>query len=464
MGWKQLRSRLAAISGFGPEHETNPSPHFPIQVEIVPAELSATIYIHTIDRLGDSIPCWSYVTTGLAAHNQCEVIFTLKRESAESLADYPLEPLEFFGTLLDLVKEGRSVAAGGYSIFGIGGLLGFPGVAYTAPGWLPPGVTSSGGWLAIIALTMEESDALLEFGPTRILSILGGAERFYPVPFWTDRRRQSRISPEEMKQSILTTVPCILGSGFTVFRESDRIVLRAHQETVSKTLESLSSLPADSCLALTTAIDPGADGALMWRPGQGKFEAITPPGSQGLRLCGSFVLFIPEQGADESQVVEDGYTLYLTSQSWNRLRNAILSQQCLEMPAFELRWIPAGLEEYLPRPLAEAPMRNARVRLKTTTLLQPQEMTASAVEIKELAEFINAIKGLVEVQFSHGSISGPLRIRILLRPVCEAKYELDLEPAPDDTPLQRLREELKRRHPPVVTDPVGLDLEFEISN
>src|SRR5262249_54050927 len=144
--------------------------------------------------------------------------------------------------------------------------------------------------LGMIGLTEDEVAAFQDFGATRVLSILGKAERFYPTPYWTERNRPSRMSPD-WRNSILAKIAHISGSGFRVFKEGNRIILRAHAGVVAqRTTEALRSLPPNVPLALLAEIDPSADAALVWQPGQSEPHAITPPGGQGRRLCGSFVI------------------------------------------------------------------------------------------------------------------------------------------------------------------------------
>jgi hypothetical protein len=77
---------------------------------------------------------------------------------------------------------------------------------------------------------------------------------------------------------------------------------------------------------LLTDIDPSANGCLVWEPGQHQPEAITPPGSDGSRLCGCFAMFVPGQAENDVQVFEDGIALMLTDDAWAEIRQALVQR------------------------------------------------------------------------------------------------------------------------------------------
>ena len=99
-------------------HATSTTRQFPVTVEIIPGELSARVYLHEICATGGRIPCWSYVSDGLGAHQHREVVFTLRRESGEADAAFPEDPLRLFGTMYRLAAQGKRVTVGGCTELG----------------------------------------------------------------------------------------------------------------------------------------------------------------------------------------------------------------------------------------------------------------------------------------------------------------------------------------------------------
>jgi hypothetical protein len=83
------------------------------------------------------------------------------------------------------------VAGGGFTRLSGPVFLGFSGMAYIRPVWLPPNNVSDR--LGMIGLTEDEVAAFQDFGATRVLSILGKAECFYPTPYWTEQIPTTRV-------------------------------------------------------------------------------------------------------------------------------------------------------------------------------------------------------------------------------------------------------------------------------
>lgn len=459
MNWKQLRQGL----GFGARDQPSPV-QFPVQEELVPGELKVVIHSHSIPAGAGELSCWSYVTQGLGRHKQREAIFTLVRRPDEKPESFPREPMAVFRTLLALAKEGRTVAAGGCTSLAGEGLLGFQGFAYVDPVWAPPGDSASHNCVAMIGLTSDEVATLREFGSTRVLSMLGRAERYYPAPFWTERGRPSRVAMSSIEQSFLSKIPLVSGAGFSVYRERSRVVLRARVGSAGETVKAVRARPADAPVALLTRIDPTADGALVWVPSQTHADTITPPNSQALRVCGSFVLFLPGEQVDGQQLLEDGYLLRLTTETWRLLRNAILVQEDIQSPLFELHWIPAGFEEYLPLPLPSAvtPPPAGTVWNRRIVLLQPSAETGAAIGEEALAAFEKSVEDTVRAHFSPGSARRELRVTVDIQPGGKASYQLATKGAVEEGPLQRLWSELQKLAPPAARKPVGFAVELEV--
>ena len=82
-------------------------------VHILPGELTAKVYWHTIPY-NPPIPCWTYVTQGLSAHQQKELVITVKR-SGTADDEAPGFVSELLMYIFALAKQGRTVDAGAYT-------------------------------------------------------------------------------------------------------------------------------------------------------------------------------------------------------------------------------------------------------------------------------------------------------------------------------------------------------------
>ncbi len=160
-------------------------------VEVIPGKLKVRVFLHDIESApGQSFPCWSYVTDGLATHGQKEIIFTLRRTKILKPEDYPRDTFRVLAQVFHSTERGE--------VFDIGdqvewnstesfGMEGFRGIAFVSPSRYAkvPGNYK----LAAIGLLGDEPQIVRNFGITRVTSLLGRKYSFYPYPRWSDPTR-----------------------------------------------------------------------------------------------------------------------------------------------------------------------------------------------------------------------------------------------------------------------------------
>jgi hypothetical protein len=136
---------------------------------------------------------------------------------------------------------------------------------------------------------------------------------------------------------------------------------------------------------MLTALDPTANGCLVWVPGQKGPEAIVPPGSDGTRLCGCFIVFIAEQPANGGKILEDGFAMELTRDAWQAIRSALVDGNELSIPAtgdaiaFALTW-------------RDDLATDGRVTIGQVQLLTEQDQLAARASALDLAVFCREIQ------------------------------------------------------------------------
>jgi len=274
---------------------------WPADLEVVAGKVSMRVYLHDIDSQNGPISCWSYVSHGLTAMDQSEIVFTLRRDPGESSDAFPHDPLHLLATIYRLAAGGQRVGPGDVTEFGDRSFLGRHLLYVEAQPLeqvsLPPSC------LAALLVTADELRAVRAFGTTRVLARLGQASRHYPFPPWSDRRRPGLEFAGAFEGSVLSKVLCAAQPDVRASVESNQIVVRARRGAQPTWQDRLADLPDESPLALLTALDPAANGCLVWVPGQSGPEAIGPPGSDGSRLCGCFVVFLPEQSENGGRVL-----------------------------------------------------------------------------------------------------------------------------------------------------------------
>lgn len=304
---------------------------FPVHFELVPGKLGAKVHFHEIDTPSGSLPCWTYTTKGLLAHGQKELIFTLRCEPHEPVNTFPDDPLHLFTFINQLAQNGQLVDAGGVSQFGEKNFLGRH-LAYI-PSQPLQGEPVQNPAIVPILVTEDEAVAVQEFGITRLMSRLGFVSRHYPCPPWSNRTRPGLSFEHTRQKSILARVARFHAPGVRIVRENQRVVLRITPQAREPLQRHLAQSPKNTPIALLTDIDPTANACLVWEPGQPVPTAITPPHSDGSRLCGCFVLFVPAQKEEEIRFIEDGFSLLLSNRSWSAVRKALMKKRALTIPA-----------------------------------------------------------------------------------------------------------------------------------
>jgi hypothetical protein len=321
------------------------------------------------------------VSEGLAARLGREMVFTLRRRPGEESARFPRDPLHFFADLYERVEQGHRPVAGDYARFAYpGGFLGhhgLVGVAYVASelldgadrGEVLPGVDLHGPTLTAIFLHGPEAELAERCGSYRPLTLLGYTNRYYPCPPWSDRDRPCVFTAGDLEQSLLSDFPvlcvrgatvCLEGSGrdpagpspvlygLEQFTPGRSLRLTVARDCLPSLRDFLNRIPEHVPFVVVTDPHPSASARLAWRPGQGRVEAIMPNGSDGSRLTGGFVAFLPSDDLEFGNVHEDGFAVALRAAAWRGLRRALETGRPYALPppdgwlGFILEWAPAG--------------------------------------------------------------------------------------------------------------------------
>ncbi len=276
--WKRLfgssdadkaREKPAAEAPAGPVEEAPAGPvKEPTAEEELRPGLRARVYSCDLDSAQGLVPCWVYLSEGLAAfHEQKEIVFCLRRQSTEAAAtDYPREILKFFGLLADMATEGDTVDLGETTEFSEAGL--FEGSAHRALAYLPviplPGIPLPQRALLAILITQEELEVAKAFGLYRLSTRLGRRASHFPYPPWSGRHRASVVTPLMMLSSVLHPVPRLLLRGALHGHQGTTIRLSIARRLHNALRAQLEDRPADEALALLGDPRPEASARLVW--------------------------------------------------------------------------------------------------------------------------------------------------------------------------------------------------------
>ncbi|NTX62942.1 hypothetical protein HUA74_20030 [Myxococcus sp. CA051A] len=309
--WNELMGR---VSGAGR------SPALAQRVEVAPG-LTVSVTRHARPTSKGPVDCVSYVSDGLAAKGQKELVFTLPAGMADEAFSSKL--FSFFATINQFAEQGRTVDTGGHTQFGQRSL--FPGrhLLYVPAEPLPE-VSVPANALAAVPVTEGELVLVERFGATRVMSSLGRMCSHFPCPTWFDPERPELPHAEMLQASMLSNIASARLKEARVLQMGSDIVLRLVPGAEALLQQLFAELPANMPFALLTGLDPTADAYFVWAPGQREPQAITPPGQNNAeRLCGNFLVVVPEQEKDASQLVEDGFAWLLTEASWKAVKRAL---------------------------------------------------------------------------------------------------------------------------------------------
>jgi len=439
--WKRL---------FGAADPDAPPPRpTPMVVSVIPGKLTVRVYAHDAGVGEQAIPCWSYVSDGLRAHGQQEIVFTLQRRPSEAPQDFPREPLEFFAAIHPLAVQGRHAGVGSYTGFLLeSGFLGFQGKIGFAHvrAETQSDVDYPEDPLAAIFLRGAEVDAVEAIGTYRVLALLGEHYHYYPTPFWSDRDRPLMLTQADLEASLLAKVPSVAlpgatvsiasraqfadepaaGAGVSLPREGlmeGPVILHLTEEHESALREILQKVPAEAPFALLTTPAREANVRLVWRPGQTQVHTIYPHGSPPSRITGGFLFILPHTEPEPgASLLEDGFALRLAAEQWQGLREALLKGEPWQLQAsgdrlgFSVEWDRPG-----------------RVKMVLGRLYQADEVLRERVA--SIEEFAAYTRRVVEEATKYlGTLPpGPgqaLTLVIAVRPGREFRLWADTDPVP----------------------------------
>ena len=458
-----------------------PTNVFPQLIEVIPGRLKVRIFLHEIEYENEKFSCWSYLTDGLLAQKQKEIIFTLRRDAGQKPEDYPRELLDLFATFFHCAERGQLVDVGQSTLFGETGLGGdrdFRGIGYIEPRGFPGVETKDVPLLAGILLKNDEAQIAWDFGLTRVTALLGMKYRYYPCPTWSDLKREPVASLQAMEKSFLgeiTRVPVRA----TYYEERNHIFLSVLPSTRASLQGFLNELSPTQPLALRTQPDHRANACLVWPSGHDQPVAITPAGTDGSRKTGAFLAFVPDQDANEIRMVEDGFSLFLTNSAWQKIREALLSGTDVFVSAagagaasISVEWVkpaaytsPVSGETYTGerwttyKPETTSPLKERlAVSSSRIVLLTSEQDLWACTTVDDLSGYLNAIEKTIDTFFTPLERRTNRELTIQLA-FTTAEHEVRFIAVPDLNAdvAEDLQERLESVPSPKVGGPVKLD-------
>jgi hypothetical protein len=281
--------------------------------------------------------------------------------------------------------------------------------------------------LTALLVTADELRAVRTFGPTRVLARMGQAATHYPFPPWGDRRRRGVAMDRTFEVSALAKLPRASAQDVRATLHGDRIVVSALRAEPPAWQDRLAQLPDGVPLALLTALDPTANGCLVWVPGQKEPEAIIPTGSDASRVCGCFLALFADQPANTGKILEDGFAMQLTGEAWQALRRALIEGEELTLPgtdgmSFALTWRdqdevgPGDGDGGWQATPPGSPAGPGKVALGPVRLLTSEAELAERASAEQLGAFYRELQRCVERVLADRDEPLELRLQVICRP------------------------------------------------
>jgi hypothetical protein len=327
-----------------------PTPMLPANLDIThaaEAKLIATveanpqvkvkIYRHKVGASKNHQEAWTYVTEGLAALGQEEIVLTVLKRANDDDPDYPELPIKLFDSISQLARQQKTVSAGGYTEFRTSGFLGiqFKGLLY-APVPTMLGVPLPSHCVAMVPITAEEMDVYQTAGASRLMARLGRQADYFPCPTWCDRDRQSAFSTAEvmeMKEDPVFRSAKAQTYSLTATQKELSLSLRLTDRSAALLQDLLKELPDDSALRLALGVDPRADALLVWESkANGNNTMIAPEGSKAKTIGVTFIALLPGLPKNEILTGNDGCAVMMTKDDFARFKTALQEKSAFSLP------------------------------------------------------------------------------------------------------------------------------------
>jgi hypothetical protein len=308
--------------------------------QVIPGELAAQVYWHTIPY-SQPVPCWTYVTQGLMAHRQKELVITLRRTDATGDDKAPDFVLKLLKHIFRLAKQGRTVDAGGYTSMTVAGAAAKEGLPFNLLYLDPiplPGIPMPSPALTVRFMSVEEYRFFQAFGSMRLIATWAQHYHYVPAPPWSEMPAPQVVSVERFHSSILNKTARAHLPQSTVNLEGKEIVFRLQPEARAALAGHLDRLPPLQPVAFLPNLDRQADSGLAWMPEQNQTTMNTTPTSKRARIAGCFMLFIPAQQAVSARVFEDGFALLAPTETWEDIRAAMVNGESMKVNTSGTSW------------------------------------------------------------------------------------------------------------------------------
>jgi hypothetical protein len=277
--------------------------------------------------------CRSYLTHGLGNFGQREVMFVVAPDGAGVTVDCEQDVVRLYHRLFQYARDSHKIEAGDLQAFAGKGpfALSGCGIAYLNAVRGPGPAVPEDALLAML-LQADECAAAQVAGVHRAAAWIARASRLFPYPKFSELSRPSAVPPG-LPASMLLRVPLMRSAKQAeAFLQNKTLTVRMEADLWDGLSKTLRAVEANPYFGILTGYVPAADGRFVWLPKDQGLEAIGPIGSKLSIMEGGFVIFAGGQPSNTAMVVEDGFSVLLTSDSWSALKAAAETRSEIEFP------------------------------------------------------------------------------------------------------------------------------------
>jgi hypothetical protein len=309
-------------------------------VELIADALTGRVLVHELEVESAGVPCpgavdgkilcCSYVSQGLSAVGQREVVLTLRHARDAQGPHY--FPFRLFADLYRLARDGGRFDLGEISIIAAEKPFGRErhGILYL-PAHHIDGLALPNNALYGLLLMPDEVEAALAFGHARVTAWIGWSLRQYPWPRWSDADRASAI-PAGASQSILCRTPRARIPGLHTLDCDDTLTLLCTPASRAGLRQMLTRSPRPEVLGFLTSPHAGADAQRVWNPSAQTATVIGGPHHPVHRITGNFLAVTGIADTSQIRWFEDGHGLLLTPAAFNEFCDALEHGRPLTLP------------------------------------------------------------------------------------------------------------------------------------
>lgn len=328
------------------------SPCGTARLTVQPLRQGATVALWSADVPTGQVmvPCWLYITDGLAQHGQAELVLCVVRRAGEDAP--PQDPLAYLNDVADFAQSGRvvgnfnvSVGIAKDTVFG-DRIFGF---LYSSMSTQIDGVAIPDRALAATVLHPYEANVLQAYPELqrmlayRIAARLASRSRYLPCPYWSDLDRKPVLTDVGTSGALLAASPHVSTHGATVLWQHNEtgkpssVRLRCdsrvgHLSSFADQLRSNPTLAQRGVLGLQLCPAPDADAWCAGRNPNGEVHInSTHTTVADVSSISTSAIIAMETDQPHIDLVDDTLVMGLARLDYSALLAALALQQPFEV-------------------------------------------------------------------------------------------------------------------------------------